>query len=143
MLYKLSAIRSKVKIMSDEINRESTTKKVTSNSNTPMSGDNSSSGLILGVLLALFLGAGAVAYFMNNRQAPTQILVLMQRILPKRINRQQSNVVIQLSRKLHLQLLNLRPKLKLICLQQQHSRLQPLRQQHSLRRRQVHVLLIN
>ena len=61
--------------MSDEINRESTTKKVTSNSNTPMSGDNSSSGLILGVLLTLFVGAGAVAYFMNNRQAPTQILV--------------------------------------------------------------------
>ena len=77
-----------VKIMSDEIDREITTKKVTSNSNIPMNGyqvseqrtskssdDNSSSGLILGVLLTLAVGAGAVAYFMSNRPVATPILV--------------------------------------------------------------------
>ena len=75
--------------MSDEIDREITTKKVTSHPNssveasriseqrtTKVSSDNSSGGLILGILLTLAVGAGAFAYFMNNnRPAPTQILV--------------------------------------------------------------------
>ncbi len=74
--------------MSDEIDREITTKKVTSHPNssvdgsriseqrtTKVSNDNSSGGLILGILLTLAVGAGAVAYFMNNRPATTQILV--------------------------------------------------------------------
>ena len=74
--------------MSDEIDREITTKKVTSHPNgsvdgsriseqrtTKVSNDNSSGGLLLGILLTLAVGAGAVAYFMNNRPAPSQILV--------------------------------------------------------------------
>ncbi|PZO36851.1 MAG: hypothetical protein DCF19_20170 [Pseudanabaena frigida] len=74
--------------MSDEIDREITTKKVTSRSNTPVNGyevseqrtsnvsdGNGANGLILGVLLALAVGGGAIAYFMNNRPVPAQILV--------------------------------------------------------------------
>jgi hypothetical protein len=74
--------------MSDELEREITTKKVTSNPNTSVDGyrvteqqttrvsnDNSASALILGVLLTLGLGAGAVIYYLNNRPAPSQILV--------------------------------------------------------------------
>ncbi len=74
--------------MSDEIDREITTRKVTSNSNTPVNeyrvseqrtsqvrNDDNSNGLILGILLVLAVGAGAAVYFMNNRPAPTQILV--------------------------------------------------------------------
>jgi len=73
--------------MSDEIDREITTRKVTSNSNMPsdeygvseqrtsqVRNDDNSNGLILGILLVLAVGAGAVVYFMNNRPAPTQIL---------------------------------------------------------------------
>jgi len=73
--------------MSDEIDREITTRKVTSNSNTPsdeyrvseqrtsqVRNDDNSNGLILGILLVLAVGAGAAIYFMNNRPAPTQIL---------------------------------------------------------------------
>ena len=74
--------------MSDEIDREVTTRKVTSNSNTPSNeysvseqrtsqvrNDDNSNGLILGILLVLAVGTGAAVYFMNNnRPAPTQIL---------------------------------------------------------------------
>jgi hypothetical protein len=73
--------------MSDEIDREITTKKVTSNPNrsvegysvseertTRISNDNSGVGFILGVLLALGLGLGAAVYFLNNRPASTQIV---------------------------------------------------------------------
>ena len=74
--------------MPDEIDREVTTRKVTSNSNTPSNeyivseqrtsqarNDDNSNGLILGILLVLAVGAGAAVYFMNNnRPAPTQIL---------------------------------------------------------------------
>lgn len=74
--------------MSDEIDRETTTRKVTSNSNAPgneysvseqstsqVRNDDNSNGLILGILLVLAVGAGAAVYFMNNRPVvPTQIL---------------------------------------------------------------------
>jgi len=74
--------------MPDEIDREVTTRKVTSNSNTPSNeysvseqrtsqvrNDDNSNGLILGILLVLAVGTGAAVYFMNNnRPAPTQIL---------------------------------------------------------------------
>ncbi len=75
--------------MSDEIDREITTKKVTSHPNnsvegsriseqrtTKVSSDSSSGGLILGILLTLAVGAGVVAYFMNNRPAPTQQILV-------------------------------------------------------------------
>jgi hypothetical protein len=75
--------------MSDEIDREITTKRVTSNNpytsvdgykvsqqrTTNVSNDNSATGLILGILLALALGVGAALYYLNNRTAPAQILV--------------------------------------------------------------------
>ena len=74
--------------MPDEIDREVTTRKVTSSPNTPSNeysvseqrtsqvrNDDNSNGLILGILLVLAVGTGAAAYFMNNnRPAPTQIL---------------------------------------------------------------------
>ncbi len=73
--------------MSDQIDREITTKKATSNPNTSVDGysvseqrttrvnnDNSSIGLILGILLTLGLGGGAVLYYLNNRPATTQIV---------------------------------------------------------------------
>jgi hypothetical protein len=73
--------------MPDEIDREITTKKVVSNPNTSVDGysiseqrttrvnnDNSAVGLILGVLLTLGLGGGAVLYYLNNRPTTTQIV---------------------------------------------------------------------
>lgn len=74
--------------MSDEIDREVTSRKVTStsNSNTPVNGYNvseerstrvsndNSSGVIIGVLLFLAVGTGAIVYFLNNRPATTQII---------------------------------------------------------------------
>jgi hypothetical protein len=73
--------------MSDEIDREITTRKVTSTPNNSVDGysvseqrttrvnnDNSSLGLILGILLTLGLGGGAVLYYLNNRPATTQIV---------------------------------------------------------------------
>ena len=74
--------------MPDEIDREVTTRKVTSSPNTPSNeysvseqrtsqvrNDDNSNGLILGILLVLAVGTGAAVYFMNNnRPAPTQIL---------------------------------------------------------------------
>lgn len=75
--------------MSDEIDREITTKRVSSNPNNSVDGysvseqrttrannDNSAVGLIIGVLLTLGLGGGAVIYYLNNnRPAPAQIVV--------------------------------------------------------------------
>lgn len=73
--------------MSDEIDKEITTKKVTSNPNnsgdgykvseqrtTSVSNDSSATGLILGIVLASAVGIGAWAYFSNNRPT-TPILV--------------------------------------------------------------------
>jgi uncharacterized protein HemX len=73
--------------MSDEIDKEITTKKVTSNPNraadeyrvseqrtTSVSNDSSSTGLILGIILTLALGVGASVYFFNNRTI-TPVLV--------------------------------------------------------------------
>jgi hypothetical protein len=74
--------------MSDEIDREITSRKVTStsNSNTPVNGykvseerstrvsNDNSSGVIIGVLLFLAVGAGAIVYFLNNRPTTTPIL---------------------------------------------------------------------
>ena len=66
--------------MSDERDKEITSRKVTSNSNTPLSryntseerttkvkDDGSSNAVIIIVLLFLAVGAGAVAYYLNNR----------------------------------------------------------------------------
>jgi cytoskeletal protein RodZ len=74
--------------MPDERDQEITSKKVTSNSNAPLNrysvseerttkvkDDGSSNAVIIVVLLFLAVGAGAVAYFLNNRPAPTPILV--------------------------------------------------------------------
>jgi len=74
--------------MSEEFDNETTTRKVTSNSNTPVnrykvseertttaSDQNSSNAVILVVLLFLAVGAGAVIFFLNNRPAPTPVLV--------------------------------------------------------------------
>jgi len=74
--------------MSEEFDNETTTRKVTSNSNTPVNGykvseertttasdQNSSNAVILVVLLFLAVGAGAVIFFLNNRPAPTPVLV--------------------------------------------------------------------
>jgi hypothetical protein len=73
--------------MSDEIDKEITTKKVTSNPNnfddgyrvseqrtTSVSNDSSATGLILGIILTLAVGIGASVYFFNNRPT-TPILV--------------------------------------------------------------------
>jgi hypothetical protein len=74
--------------MSDERDQETTSRKVTSNSNTPLNrystseerttkvkDDGSSNAVIVFVLLFLAVGAGAVAYYLNNRPAPAPILV--------------------------------------------------------------------
>ena len=74
--------------MPDERDQEITSRKVTSNSNTPLNrysvseehstkvkDDGSSNAVIVIVLLFLAVGAGAVAYYLNNRPAPTPILV--------------------------------------------------------------------
>ncbi len=72
--------------MSDEIDRETTTRKVTSDPNSSVDGyrvsehssrvsnDNSATGLILGVLLALVAGIGASVYFYNNRPSSTIVV---------------------------------------------------------------------
>jgi hypothetical protein len=80
--------------MSDEIDKETITRKVTSNTisntNTPVEqyrvseqittkvdDNNNAIGLILIILVPLALGAGIAAYFyyLNTRPAPTQIIV--------------------------------------------------------------------
>jgi hypothetical protein len=71
--------------MNDEIDREITTKKVTSNPNSSVEGyrvseqhtvrnDNSGAGLIVGILIALALGGGATALYFLNRPTTTQIV---------------------------------------------------------------------
>ena len=77
--------------MPDEIDRETTTNRVTSNSSTPGDGykvseqqsttrvtKDDNSGLIVGILLALALSAGALAYFVNNNRQvpPTQQIIV-------------------------------------------------------------------
>ncbi len=74
--------------MSEEIDKEVTTQKITPLSNSSVNGsriseqrttrvehddNNAANGLIVGVLLALVVGTGVVIYFINNR--PSQILV--------------------------------------------------------------------
>jgi hypothetical protein len=75
--------------MSEEIDREVTSKKVTSLPNSSINGsriteqrtskvtnDNNINGLIVIVLLALAVfGAGAIAYFVNSRPVLTPVLV--------------------------------------------------------------------
>jgi|JFJP01.1.fsa_nt_gi cytoskeletal protein RodZ len=74
--------------MSEEIDREVTSKKVTSLPNNSMNGsriseqrttkvanDVSGNGLVIIGLLALAIGAGAIAYFVNYRPAPTPVLI--------------------------------------------------------------------
>ncbi len=74
--------------MSDEIDREITARKVTSDLNSPVNGykvteerttrttDNgSSNAVIVGVLMFLAIGAGAVLYFLSSRPAPTPIIM--------------------------------------------------------------------
>ncbi len=71
--------------MSDEKEIETTTKKVISNSNTPVHEyrvseertsrvGNNFTGLISGLLFALVLGVGASLYFLNLRSASTIVL---------------------------------------------------------------------
>ncbi len=74
--------------MSEEFDKETTTRKVTSNSNTPVNGysvseqrttrtaDNSGpNAVMLGVLLFLAVGAGAVIFYLSSRPAPAPVLV--------------------------------------------------------------------
>lgn len=74
--------------MPDEIDREITTRKVTSDPNSPVNGyqvseeqrtrvtnNDSSSAVIVGVLMFLAIGAGAVLYFLSSRPAPTPIIM--------------------------------------------------------------------
>jgi len=73
--------------MSDEFDKEITTKKVSSGANmtgeghtvskqrtTRVNNDNANTGLIFGILAILSLGVGAGLYFMSNRPTPVQIL---------------------------------------------------------------------
>lgn len=73
--------------MSEEIDKEITTKKVTSNLDPSVNGykvsekytstatnDNSATGLIIGILLTVAVGAGAVIYYLNSRPTPTIVL---------------------------------------------------------------------
>lgn len=73
--------------MSDEFDKEITTKKVSTDANTTGEGytvskqrttrvnnDSANTGLIFGILALLSLGVGAGLYFMNNRPTPVQIL---------------------------------------------------------------------
>ncbi len=73
--------------MSDEFDKEITTKKVSTDANTTGEGytvskqrttrvnnDSANTGLIFGILAILSLGVGAGLYFMNNRPTPVQIL---------------------------------------------------------------------
>lgn len=73
--------------MSEDFDKETTTRKVTSNTpvngyrvseeltNTRASDQNSSNAVILGVLLFLAVGAGAVIFYLSSRPAPTPVLV--------------------------------------------------------------------
>ena len=76
--------------MSDEIDKEITTRKVTSDLNTPAeeyrvseqrttkvtSNNDNALGLVLVILIPLAIGSAIAAYFFNSRQAPpTQIVV--------------------------------------------------------------------
>ncbi len=74
--------------MPDEIDREITTRKVNSDLNSPVNGykvseeqrtrvtnDGSSNAVIVGVLMFLAIGAGAVLYFLSSRPAPTPIIM--------------------------------------------------------------------
>ena len=73
--------------MSDEIDKEITTKKYTSNSDPSVNGysvseessstvstDNSATGLIIGMLFTLALGIGSVAYYLNSRPTPAMVI---------------------------------------------------------------------
>ncbi len=74
--------------MSDEIDKEVTSRKVTSTSNTPRDGfrvteqhttqarnvDNSATGVIVFVLAVLAVGAGFTAYYLNNRPNPSIVV---------------------------------------------------------------------
>lgn len=73
--------------MSNEFDKEITTKKVSSDANTTGEGytvskqrttrvnnDNANTGLIFGILAILSLGVGAGLYFMSSRPNPVQIL---------------------------------------------------------------------
>ena len=87
----LNAQKGLLKIMSDEIDREIrevTTQKVPPLPNSSVNGsriseqrttqvrdDNSSNGVILGVVIVLAIGAGAIAYFLNTRPQPTPIVL--------------------------------------------------------------------
>jgi hypothetical protein len=74
--------------MSEEIDREVTTKKVNSLPNSSINGsriseqrttkvanENNANGLVIIGLLALAIGAGAFAYFVNYRPVPMPVLV--------------------------------------------------------------------
>jgi hypothetical protein len=76
--------------MSDDMDKKITSRKVTSLSNDPLNRgkiseerstkvsnnhDNNATGVIVFVVLAFAVGAGAIAYFVYNRPAPTPILV--------------------------------------------------------------------
>jgi hypothetical protein len=74
--------------MPDEIEREITSKKVTSLPNNSVNGsrvseqrttrvnnDSSMAGVVIIVLLGLAVGAGAIAYFLNTRPTPTPVLI--------------------------------------------------------------------
>lgn len=74
--------------MPDEIDREITSRKVTSDLNSPVNGyqvseeqrtrvanDGSSNAVIVGVLMFLAIGAGAVLYFLSSRPAPAPIIM--------------------------------------------------------------------
>ncbi|MCY7333287.1 MAG: hypothetical protein LH649_11655 [Pseudanabaena sp. CAN_BIN31] len=74
--------------MPDEIDREITTRRVNSDLNSPVNGykvseeqrtrvtnDGSSSAVIVGVLMFLAIGAGAVLYYLSSRPAPPPIIM--------------------------------------------------------------------
>jgi hypothetical protein len=76
--------------MSDEIDREVTSKKVTSLPNNSVNGrrvseqrttrvtnDSSLTGVVIIVLLGLAVGAGAIAYFVNYRPVPAPAPILI------------------------------------------------------------------
>jgi len=81
-------IQGVLNIMSDEIDKEVTSRKVTSTSNTPRDGfrvteqhttqarnvDNSATGVIVVVLAVLAVGAGFTAYYLNNRPNPSIVV---------------------------------------------------------------------
>lgn len=74
--------------MSDEIEREVTSKKVSSLPNNSVNGsrvseqrttrvtnESSTTGVVIIVLLGLAVGAGSIAYFLNSRPVPTPVLI--------------------------------------------------------------------